>query len=205
MIVKDKIFVTLGTANVEFYKNKGYKIPYNKDKRGRLRVTKERPIEVSVYDLPIKSNEKILVKCEDCGKERNVSAHTLFGRENSQFLKTGETPCSDCANKRMSGKNSSNYIHGSTLFPMYRNNARKRNIEFKLTPDQFIKICPSFCYYCGNESKGIDRKYSNIGYIKENCVPCCSKCNFIKNTTPFDEFVNTIKKMYNKLKEENEI
>lgn len=205
MIVNDKIFVTLGTANVEFYKNKGYEIPYNKDKRGRLRVTKEIPIEVSVYDLPIKSNEKILVKCEDCNKERNISAHTLFGRKNSQFLKNGETPCSDCANKRMSGINSPSYIHGSTLFPMYRNNARKRNIEFKLTTEEFIEICPSNCYYCGNKSNGVDRKYSHIGYVKDNCVPCCSKCNFIKNTTPFDEFVNTIKKMYNKLKEQNEI
>jgi hypothetical protein len=105
----------------------------------------------------------------------------------------------------MSGINSPSYIHGSTLFPMYRNNARKRNIEFKLTSEEFIKICPSNCYYCGNKSNGVDRKYSNIGYTKDNCLPCCSKCNFIKNTTPFNEFVDTIKKMYNKLKEQNEI
>ena len=78
MIVNEKIFVSVGTANVEFYKNKGYEILYGKDKKGRRRVMKEIPLQISVYDLPLKSNVKILVMCEDCGSERYITAHTVL-------------------------------------------------------------------------------------------------------------------------------
>ena len=44
---------------------------------------------------------------------------------------------------------------------------------------------------------GIDRIDSNIGYTVNNCVPCCTICNHMKNDLTTDEFYNHIKLLYN--------
>ena len=35
---------------------------------------------------------------------------------------------------------------------------------------------------------GIDRKNANDDYTEENCVPCCSVCNFAKGVMSYDDF-----------------
>jgi len=84
------------------------------------------------------SGIKVKVKCEDCGKERYIEYYSLAGRVNSQFLKTGETLCSKCANSRMSGKNSPAYKHGNILLKRINMKFRCKNtgkiIEVKSTP-----------------------------------------------------------------------
>lgn len=42
---------------------------------------------------------------------------------------------------------------------------------------------------------GVDRKNSNIGYETNNCVPCCTKCNFSKGTMTTEEYVNRCRKV----------
>lgn len=39
---------------------------------------------------------------------------------------------------------------------------------------------------------GVDRKDSSKGYTSKNCVPCCTKCNSLKNATPYDNFLDRI-------------
>ena len=69
------------------------------------------------------------------------------------------------------------------------------------------------CTYCGDEPNncftdrlnknykvkysGIDRIDSNIGYIKNNVVPCCNKCNTAKSILSQNEFKDLIIKIYN--------
>src|SRR3990172_197309 len=77
----------------------------------------------------------------------------------------------------------------------YKNNAKKRNLRFELSMDEFIKITKSDCHYCGDEPNreykekrnnggyiynGIDRVNNSLGYILDNCVPCCEVCNKAK-------------------------
>lgn len=40
---------------------------------------------------------------------------------------------------------------------------------------------------------GIDRVNNDIGYIKNNCIPCCKICNRAKNSMSYDDFLNWIK------------
>jgi len=200
MILEKEIKIKLGPKNIEYYKNLGYVLPIGKDKRNRYRIEKEKGLLVKIEDLPISSNVKITVQCEDCGQQRYVPYCTLEYRKNSSFNKNGETLCSSCANKRMSGKNSGVYKHGNPLYSFYRNSANKRNINFDLSIDDFKNLTPSTCYYCEQPSNGIDRWNSDIGYIKDNCVPCCGKCNWLKNNTPPKEFISLIEKIYNSLK-----
>ena len=37
------------------------------------------------------------------------------------------------------------------------------------------------CFYCGEESTGLDRVENNKGYTNANVVPCCKECNRLKS------------------------
>ena len=212
MISTQRVLVTVSGRYKSYYEERGYKLPYTKDNRGRIRIKKGTKIWIDVKDLPPSSNVKILYKCDDCGIEKEVISHTIFNRKNSQFKKDGKTLCSDCANHRMSGEKNSQYKHGLITYPGYRNNAQRRNLDFQLTPEEFKELVGQPCHYCGGYSietnpksrgNGIDRKDSNIGYLVDNCVPCCATCNFIKNDMHFNDFLRYIERLYEHTKDYN--
>jgi len=80
----------------------------------------------------------------------------------------------------------------NVILGKYKSNAKVRNLKFKLTLKELIKFIYSPCHYCGelpNPTNGIDRKDNNIGYLKENCLPCCKGCNRLKRATEYKEFL----------------
>lgn len=208
MILTKTVQVNVGGAYQKYYEQKGYKIPKRQDKRGRILAKQDVKIEVSIYDLPKTSGVLVKYSCDDCGSIHEVKYATIFGRKDSQYLKTKETLCSNCANKGMSGKNNGQYKHGNNRYCEYRSNARRRKISFDLTVEQFENLTKKECHYCGclkcnfgktNRGNGIDRKNNNLGYTIDNCVPCCARCNFIKNSMPYEEFLQYIKKLYERI------
>lgn len=48
----------------------------------------------------------------------------------------------------------------------------------------------------GPQTDFIDRADNNLGYTKENSVPCCSECNFCKGTLSKDKFLDLVRKVY---------
>ena len=103
------------------------------------------------------------------------------------------------------------------LFRYSKENAARRNHDFVLSFEDFNDLIMQNCFYCneppresseklisdrGNSSQpplfynGIDRIDSNLGYIKENCVPCCPTCNYMKRILSKNEFYYRIKKIY---------
>lgn len=46
---------------------------------------------------------------------------------------------------------------------------------------------------------GIDRINPNKGYSSDNCVSCCSKCNYAKHEMTIDEYKEWLVKSYNYL------
>jgi hypothetical protein len=78
----------------------------------------------------------------------------------------------------------------------YRKSAKDRNLLFNLLEDDFYKLIENSCYYCGflheNHFNGVDRLNSDLNYDKENCVSCCSECNFLKIDFEKDKFINMI-------------
>ena len=100
----------------------------------------------------------------------------------------------------------------------YRISAITRGKCFDLTFDQFVNLMEQDCFYCGakpvvhNYEKqymqkvldpwkhnGIDRVDSSKGYTLDNCVPCCSKCNYAKHEMSVEEFKEYITNVYQKL------
>lgn len=128
----------------------------------------------------------------DCGRERVVKATNLNrGRTKS---------CSRCPRIK-------NYTEAAfnKVYLSYSNMASKRGLCFELTKEDVRILTSRNCFYCGvepgNLSKskygtgsysynGIDRMNNEIGYIKQNVVPCCKMCNFAKGKNSFKDFRN---------------
>jgi hypothetical protein len=86
----------------------------------------------------------------------------------------------------------------------YTSRAKKKKIIFDLSKDEFKNFILEKCRYCGSFSRysendlkinGIDRVDSNLGYIKDNCAPCCRECNLSKISMPEDNFFKWIDKI----------
>lgn len=90
--------------------------------------------------------------------------------------------------------------------------AAKRGYKFRLSEDEFEELTQGICQYCGSPPSnvrkgrdgdfyynGIDRVNPNKGYIYENCVPCCSTCNFAKRSMSYADFIRWIRQVHEHL------
>lgn len=99
----------------------------------------------------------------------------------------------------------------SRLFHKYKYNAKKRNIKWALTKEEFYGITKEQCHYCGKAPRGlikdrwkkyecrysgVDRKSSRRGYTVKNCVPCCSTCNYMKGKMSYRDFLAKVSKIF---------
>lgn len=116
--------------------------------------------------------------------------------------------CKSCTYNTSFDNASFNYIH-----KVYKDGAKSRNIEWNITNDQFLSLIKQDCYYCGkppeirkhdysaNKEKfnGIDRINSSDSYTFDNCVTCCTMCNYMKQSYSQDDFLNQIERIHNNL------
>lgn len=75
------------------------------------------------------------------------------------------------------------------LLAQYKYAAKRKKIPWNLAREDFERLTKENCVYCnkppsrvrrGYRFTGVDRKDNDRGYELENCVPCCSECNYIK-------------------------
>jgi len=104
--------------------------------------------------------------------------------------------------KKAASRNNKRAKHrASKRYSAYKNRAlNRRKIPFELSIEEFKEITSLKCKYCNGFSTGvnyvgIDRIDSNKGYIIDNCVPCCDKCNFMKKEYSIEEFTQHIFKI----------
>lgn len=139
--------------------------------------------------------------CQVCGNSRRlISSHV------GQILSGRGTGC------RCATRSSDSGPEYKWRYQNYIQAAKKRNLEWKLSYQQFIDITQKNCYYCGAEPEmrpshhkrwdfkfpmsGIDRIDSSIGYDDSNVVPCCSHCNQAKWDYTTGEFLSWLKRAY---------
>lgn len=146
-----------------------------------------------------------LCKC-DCGNEKEIMMSSL---------RRGDTTSCGCYGKEQRLKAVSlmpGQANFNALFCNYKNQAKRRRLDFLLSDEQFRQLVESNCHYCDSKPSqivdrepanipylynGIDRVDNSIGYTKENCIPCCKICNYMKRNMTYDEFLAHIKKINN--------
>jgi uncharacterized protein DUF4338 len=99
------------------------------------------------------------------------------------------------------------YIHSNTIgslnlecwiesrpvdFNQYKIRAKKKNLVFELTEEDYESFTNNKCFYCGLMLglSGIDRKNNSFGYTSSNCVSCCSQCNQSKKAMRCEDFID---------------
>jgi hypothetical protein len=89
----------------------------------------------------------------------------------------------------------------SPIYIDYKHSAYKRQLDFMITEDNFDNITIQECYICGKQNtnthtNGIDRYDNSIGYILENCKPCCGECNYMKREYIYNDVFDKFKLIY---------
>ena len=159
-----------------------------------------------------KSGKKLksVFRCS-CGKTKSiVKSMVVNGRTKScGCLQIAAIKKQGLANKKPPGEAALTCVLTS-----YRAAAKRRNLEFKLTRDQFRHLAKQPCCYCGAEPcnslgknklngdfvyNGIDRVNNAKGYTLDNTVPCCRLCNWAKGTLAPAEFEAWIVRLYHRL------
>ena len=158
-----------------------------------------------------KGNRFYRVSCEcDCGTIKDITEWGL--KEKTRGTKSCGCLFTEGLPYNALSKGESNF---NQLYNNYRGQANRKEQEkreFNLSKEEFKSIIIRNCHYCGEKPKqkintrqsngafiynGIDRKNNNIGYIYDNCVPCCKKCNTLKRSMSYGEFITYLTKIYN--------
>lgn len=104
----------------------------------------------------------------------------------------------------------------------YKRSAKRRDIEWDLTFEEFAAVCAANCAYCGCEAKprafnkrsngtmkpsisveninGIDRIDNALGYTVLNSAPCCTVCNRAKASMSVADFLDHCLRVVNKMR-----
>lgn len=107
--------------------------------------------------------------CSRCGKEVDADAGG------------SRCYCREC--ERLYGREYSR--RGVGRFKAGKARAATKGFAWTLTETEFLALLDLPCHYCNRPldptGVGLDRKDSNGGYDTGNVVPCCGRCNKVKN------------------------
>jgi len=145
-----------------------------------------------------------VVKC-DCGK-----IITVLGSS----LKSRNTKSCGCLRKAAAKLRvlPNNLAMINAVKGYYKKHCKKAKRNFDLTDLEFQTLIFQECHYCDKKASndyrslgillynGIDRVDNSMGYTVKNCVPCCKVCNTAKSNMTQTEFLDWIKQVYNKSK-----
>src|SRR5258708_34984678 len=109
--------------------------------------------------------------------------------------------CRNCKGKGICRHNrhhpSCSICHPDGAFKLYVRNASRRKHHFFLTSEEFKTLVAQPCFYCGEheEPRGVDRWKNEVGYVFNNCRPCCGVCNKAKLKLDGPIFVEHFQRM----------
>jgi hypothetical protein len=142
------------------------------------------------------------VRCRcTCGKEEVRVVKNL----RKQRRRGQDIMCRSCVPNR--GRRSKYHGEELRIYQFYNTSYGRADLQRKgrTRPDfEWFKVkVKEPCFYCGRDpydrrlksryndfvANGIDRLDNDIDYIEENCVPCCSQCNYAKRELTKEQFI----------------
>lgn len=165
---------------------------------------------ISTYN---KDEGRYTLTCK-CGKT-STGASDHVTRKISLLLSDGYTACQICTFayqqklKESRDKNDTIYTY-KDVYREYVKKSKDRDISFKLSIEDAVKLFDKPCHYCGEKPnncrirqngqkifyQGLDRVNNDIGYESTNVVPCCKYCNSFKMERTESVFLEQVKKIY---------
>lgn len=153
------------------------------------------------------------VRCQ-CGTVREMSSAAFRSGQQSCGCLLSKYRANHPGNARKLQEGQAAF---NSVFSNYQYRAKRKNLEFLLTENEFRLICERNCFYCGVAPQqgspqsiidrglingdwlhnGIDRIDSSFGYTVVNCVPCCCICNKAKLNHTYRDFIEWIKRITN--------
>lgn len=206
---------------LDFHKNRN---PRDKIKVRILdikKAAKNRNLEFELTDEEV--SKMIQLNCNYCGIKDNDGILGIDRIDsNIGYIKKNCVPCCEQCNLMKHIKTKKDFLDicehiasinklyngkiNHTLFEIGKNGryisylccARKRNIEFNLSKNEFTYLVLQKCNYCNSKGEGyygigaggIDRVDSTKDYNVNNCVPCCYTCNVMKLNYTKESFLN---------------
>jgi len=164
------------------------------------------------------SHVKLNCYCHNCGMTKIMNSINIKKRNSCGCCQRISDTWANVGPKTKPWQLPEGQSAKNELFYQYKRSAKKRNLDWNLTEEQFFDIVTGNCYYCDSsldntkrgqgktsgdfKYTGIDRFNNSIGYTKDNCVACCWMCNNMKSSYTNIEFINKIIQIYNhKIKE----
>jgi hypothetical protein len=143
--------------------------------------------------------------CKRCTEQKSISKY----KKSRGWV---DKICSSCRYKEQK-PNKKKYAcddqrHLNKRYSIYKYHAKVRNLEWAISKEQFKEVTEQECCYCGEFNKykgmefeycGIDRVDSDKGYVIDNCVPCCAYCNQAKSDLTYQQFLDLVKRIYERL------
>lgn len=122
-------------------------------------------------------------ECSTCHQVKRVECFYPKTKDGKQF----QPRCISCEKTFRRTDTNRKYISA-------KKSARRRNIDFRITREDWIKIKEATnCECCGKlfrketindnspDQQSLDRVDNNVGYENENCKAICRLCNELKN------------------------
>jgi hypothetical protein len=142
--------------------------------------------------------------CKHCKKEYETSKSFLSTSTASTLYCSKE--CRDAVRKQVNKANKEkaklkmqqvdniDWI-SKVIQSKYKRSAKQRGYSYTLTLDDIKAYYKKPCYYCNSDvnTVSLDRVDNNKGYISDNIVSCCIKCNVMKHTQTQEDFINRCK------------
>lgn len=177
-----------------------------------IRSNSERSKEVQSNWENIK--EKNIMKCKICSLEKCLDKFDIINKNRGHSYTSWSTECRECQVKRKTKerhdrakKNGLEY-NINLVFNDAKDRALKKNIDIDIDITFLIELYnkqEGVCYYSGkkmsfdintNERLSLDRKDSEIGYLKTNVIWCCWQANNMKQCLSIDDMKKWIADIY---------
>lgn len=182
-LITKEVKVLVHGQNVKRFEELGYYIPrYYSKESSRYVIKRGTYITVKVDDLSDGSTEKIKVKCDCCGVEKEILYTTYYNRRHKE---DGKYYCKSCASKMyISGEN--NHFWNPNLTDDDRQSYHKATAEY----NKFIRTVLARdnykCQCCGNTNKESKLEVHHLDAFKEhqdkrtdttNGITLCYNCH----------------------------
>jgi hypothetical protein len=72
-----------------------------------------------------------------------------------------------------------------------KSSSKSRDKDFEIEKDFAYSLFVKNCVYCGSNKTphSLDRINNKMGYVRNNVVPCCTRCNIMKSNWSVKDFI----------------